>query len=319
MIPLVSVIIPTYNREALVCHAIDSVISQTYQNIEIIVVDDGSTDNTKNAINKYRTLENFSFIEQSNKGVSAARNHGVSLAKGKYISLLDSDDLFLPTKIAVQVNHFEANPNIVLLHHYFEKIDLNQKSLGVRKPDYFYGFLYPKILYYWKSLINPSCLMVKKSMYEKVSGFNETLLSSEDLDFYRKISRLGEFHIIPKSLAKVRVHDGNYSVDLSTRDYPFYKYLQRAFIEDENITIIQEKKSIGIMYAFVALNMVGKNTQDEMKIARKKSLKALSNWPLQTMPIFVILFTFIPFSIRSFIYQIVAKIKYPTSRENNDF
>ena len=126
--PLVSVVIPTYNRAKLVCEAILSVLNQTYKNIEIIVVDDGSTDNTREEIltqikgkliytndrefelitkNKNNRSEiKLKYIYQENSGVSSARNTGIRNAKGEYIALLDSDDLFLPRKIEMQVREF---------------------------------------------------------------------------------------------------------------------------------------------------------------------------------------------------------------------
>jgi len=99
--PLVSVIIPTYNRAALLCEAVDSVLQQTYRNIEVIVVDDGSTDDTTAVMEKYGDRVRYS--RRPNAGVNAARNLGFKQSKGEFIALLDSDDLWAPYKLELQV------------------------------------------------------------------------------------------------------------------------------------------------------------------------------------------------------------------------
>jgi len=99
--PAVSVIIPTFNRSKLVVNAIQSVLSQTYRDYEIIVVDDGSTDNTAEALAPY--MDRIQYVYQANLGASAAQNRGVQLARGKWISILASDDLWLPTKLEAQL------------------------------------------------------------------------------------------------------------------------------------------------------------------------------------------------------------------------
>lgn len=113
---LVSIIIPTYNNANTICRSVDSCINQTYGNIEIIVIDDGSTDNTKEVLSKYNSDERFKYIYQDNQERSTARNHGLDVAKGKYIQFLDSDDEIYPTKIEKQVNFLDANPEYFLVY-----------------------------------------------------------------------------------------------------------------------------------------------------------------------------------------------------------
>src|SRR4030042_587586 len=119
--PKVSVIITTYNRVHFVCEAIDSVLNQTFKDFEIIVVDDGSTDNTKEALKRYS--KNIFYIYQSNKGRSQARNTGLKVAKGDYIAFLDDDDIWVPHKLEKQVAFMDSNPNIGLVHTITEVID----------------------------------------------------------------------------------------------------------------------------------------------------------------------------------------------------
>ncbi|MCK5508758.1 MAG: glycosyltransferase family 2 protein, partial [Desulfobacterales bacterium] len=110
--PLVSVIIPTYNRGWILKETLNSVLAQDFTNFELIVVDDGSTDNTQDILNSYK--ENIIVLQQNNKGVSAARNMGITSASGRFIAFLDSDDLWLPKKLSIQVDFFNANTDALI-------------------------------------------------------------------------------------------------------------------------------------------------------------------------------------------------------------
>jgi glycosyltransferase involved in cell wall biosynthesis len=110
--PIVSIVIPTYNRAWTLSQAIDSVLNQAYCNRELIVVDDGSTDHTKALLATYG--EKIKIILQENRGVSAARNRGIEMASGEYIALLDSDDIWLPEKIESQIQFFKENPHALI-------------------------------------------------------------------------------------------------------------------------------------------------------------------------------------------------------------
>ena len=107
--PLVSVIIPTYNRAHYVVEAVESVLAQTHKNIEIIVVDDGSTDGAEEILDPYK--DRIRYFYQENQGVSAARNLGIRNANGQYLAFLDSDDLWLPDKTELQLNFLKENDN----------------------------------------------------------------------------------------------------------------------------------------------------------------------------------------------------------------
>ena len=138
---IVSVIIPTYNRAKYITSAIDSVLSQTYNNIEIIVVDDGSNDSTREVL--YRYGNKIRYVYQENLGVSAARNRGIELSKGEWIAFLDSDDVWFPKKLSVQMEHISERPEIdVHVTNVFisrENIEHNPLSLVSQV---FYNVLY---------------------------------------------------------------------------------------------------------------------------------------------------------------------------------
>lgn len=136
---LVSIIIPTYNNANTICNSIDSCFKQTYKNIEVIVIDDGSTDDTKKVLNEYLSNDKFKYIYQDNQERSAARNHGLDIAKGEYIQFLDSDDMLYEDKIEIQVNFLKNNEEYFMVYCGVEYINKNgqtidtleKKSLGV--------------------------------------------------------------------------------------------------------------------------------------------------------------------------------------------
>ena len=127
--PTVSVIIPTYNRRTYVQEAIDSVLAQTYPDYEIIVIDDGSTDGTDQVLHA-RYGDRIRYVWQENQGESAARNRGIALARGEYIALLDSDDLWLPDKLAKQIPFLDSHPGAVLALPQVWQINANGERLG---------------------------------------------------------------------------------------------------------------------------------------------------------------------------------------------
>jgi len=180
----VSVIIPTYNRGWTIGEAVDSVLAQDYREFELIVVDDGSTDNTPEVLDAYRgTIKVF---RQENTGVSAARNRGIAEASGRFIAFLDSDDLWLPQKLSRQVEFFNTTPDALICQT--EEVWIRS---GVRvnpkkrhqKPS---GMIFEPSLVL--CLVSPSAVMIRRSLLEIVGNFDETLPACEDYDLWLRIS-----------------------------------------------------------------------------------------------------------------------------------
>jgi glycosyltransferase involved in cell wall biosynthesis len=139
MTPRVSIIVPAYNAAAYLPYAIDSVLAQTYQDWEIVIVDDGSTDNTRAVVDAYRSRlrDRLQYIFQPNRGVSAARNHGIRAARGEFIALLDADDVWLPQRLELGVNALDADPAVGLVHSRVARIDTKGSVTGA--PDLHLG------------------------------------------------------------------------------------------------------------------------------------------------------------------------------------
>lgn len=182
--PLVSVILPTYNRDSMVRRAIDSILSQTYPHVELIVVDDGSTDNTAALLDAYG--ERINVIRRANGGVSAARNSGIRSATGEYIALLDSDDYWLPEKLAEQTAFFKSQPDALICQT--EEIWIrNGKRVNPKKRHQkFSGMIFEKTLPL--CLVSPSAVMMRRSLIDEVGLFDESLPACEDYDLWLRIS-----------------------------------------------------------------------------------------------------------------------------------
>lgn len=196
MLPLVSVIIPTYNRANMLGQAIDSVLAQKYHNFELIIIDDGSTDHTNQLIQKYSGKLFCHF--QARQGVSNARNHGIRLAKGEYICFLDSDDMWQPEKLSYQVEFMETHPEIPLC--YTEEIWIRN---GVRvnphnKHSKHSGWIFEHCLPL--CIISPSSAMLQRKLFEEVGNFDESLPACEDYDMWLRICKKYPVKLIPKPL-----------------------------------------------------------------------------------------------------------------------
>ncbi|MCZ6626138.1 MAG: glycosyltransferase [Deltaproteobacteria bacterium] len=200
MMPFVSVIIPTYNRWSMVCDAIESVLSQSYQGFELIVVDDGSEDGTVEKLSRYGSR--LSVLSQLKRGVAAARNLGVRRSCGKYLAFLDSDDLWQPRKLETQVAFMETHPEVQICQT--EEIWIRH---GVR--------VNPKKRHRKSSgdifcasldlcLVSPSAVMMTKELFERLGGFDEAFAVCEDYDLWLRVAVDTSVSLIPEPLVLKR-------------------------------------------------------------------------------------------------------------------
>jgi len=205
--PLVSVVIPTYNRAYCLGYAIDSVLNQTYKNYEIIVVDDGSTDETKNIVEQYG--DKVTYLSQQNAGVSAARNKGIKYSNGEWVAFLDSDDEWMPEKLTKQLNHINNNPCIGM-HVTNATVSMRGESVS--------GFSIsknrnlalsgdvvvakPMLLVMDVGFFTPSYL-VKRDFLHDVGLFDEQMSLYEDRDLFLRLSSKYSLGVINEQLVNV--------------------------------------------------------------------------------------------------------------------
>lgn len=312
--PLVSVVIPTRNRGQYISQALDSVFAQTFTNYEIIVVDDGSTDNTKELLTPLIQKGSIRYELQDAKGVSAARNYGVRVARAAYIAFLDSDDLFLPTKLEKQLSVFSRDKELGFVHCSFSKFDDQGQDLGVRDTARFQGQIYPSMLLEWSVLMAMPCMLMRADVLKEVGGFDEQMTWAEDLDLWRRIARRYRVGTVPEALVKVRVHAASTSFDKTGGSRGFERYLEKAFAEDPGLKEGFRKQAAAKMYAKLAQNLLGEGGAEQMQQARQHALRALAARPLQLSAMATWLASYLPMRVRHTLVGGLRSLRYPAAK-----
>ena len=201
MEPLVSVIIPTYNRANSLLRAVGSVLKQTYTNFELIIIDDGSTDNTEEVIRKFEDNRIVFIKHEFNRGGSYARNTGVKASNGGCIAFLDSDDEWVPHKLEKQINLIQIrNDEYGLIYSGFYVINKQSQIIRTFIPSE-RGDIFRKLLIK-NSIGTLSSVLVKSKYLNQVVGFDDNLESCQDWDFYLRLSKICKIDFIRESLVK---------------------------------------------------------------------------------------------------------------------
>lgn len=201
--PLVSIILPTYNGAPFLPESVESILAQTYNPYEVIIVDDGSTDNTKEVLKPFAQKIRYINLEQ-NKGLPVARNTGIRLAQGEYIAFIDADDLWLPEKLQTNVEYFGRHPDVGMVYSGHTNIDEKGRTLngGVKKrlPS---GKIFFQ-LYSEQNFIIPSSVVVRKEVFETTGLFDEQLVNCQDWDMWLRIAFYFKIEGINEPLVKYR-------------------------------------------------------------------------------------------------------------------
>lgn len=205
--PRVSVIIPAYNCERYINRAVESAIDQTYQDWEIIVVDDGSTDGTSRVLDAYRDV--IQYVYQENQGAARARNRACELAKGEFLAFLDADDFFLPEKLAKQIACFEADPSLGMVQNGWLMVDETGKDICAAMPWQVAPKLDLETFVVYKN-VRPSAMMLRREWWENLGGFDPRFPPTEDLDFALRLGLKGCKCVwLKEILTCYRQHDRN--------------------------------------------------------------------------------------------------------------
>jgi len=192
----VSVVIPTYNRKDFVLEAVKSVVEQSVSPYEIIIVDDGSTDGTGDAVRK--NFPDIVYIYQQNKGVSSARNTGIKRAKGDYVALLDSDDLWKKDKLKKHLKFIEENPQYRVSQTDEVWIRNGRFANPMKKHKKHGGFIFEKCLPL--CIVSPSAVIIEKGIFEDYGYFDETMPACEDYDMWLRVSAFEPIGLLEEKL-----------------------------------------------------------------------------------------------------------------------
>ena len=266
--PFFSVIIPTFNRSTKVKVAIESVLNQSFRDFELIVVNNGSTDNTYEILRKYNgkiSVLNYNI----NQGVSGARNYGIQNAKGKYIALLDDDDSWLKNKLQESVDFINDNPQIKI--HQSEEIwirngkRINQKKRHKMKS----GDIFKESLEL--CLISPSSVVINKDIFKKYGNFDEKLQACEDYDLWLRITKDEKIGLINKQLI---IKNGGHEDQLSRkfwgmdrfRIYSMIKLLQNS---KDNISDIKLQQTVNTIIKKTEIMIIGATKRENHKLVEQ--------------------------------------------------
>ncbi len=226
----VSVIIPSFNRANKIQRAIESVLDQTYKDFELIVVDDASTDETPEVVNRFNDERIRYHRNDSNLGGAASRNVGIKISKNDFIAFLDDDDEWLPTKLEKQVNMLkEADSSYCGVYTGLEKIldgQVISKKISRKEGELFDDLLRENIIG------STSVVLLKKGHVIEVGSFTEGLPASQELELYLRLAKKYKFKCIPEPLVRYYVHKGDqitsdYSKKLKAKRYLFKKYEEK--------------------------------------------------------------------------------------------
>jgi glycosyltransferase involved in cell wall biosynthesis len=224
----VSVIIPVYNGAAFIEAAIQSVIDQSVKDLEIIVVNDGSTDNTAELVQRFDDPR-LRRVNQTNCGLAAARNRGIEVANGTYIAFLDADDRWLPTKLARQIEILERRPEVGLVYGGYELIDAFGTRLTKRQPR---AIPEPAL----RSLVRSNLVagsattsIVRRVVLDEVGGFDEMLPAGEDWDLWIRITRCSDLAFVPETVAQIRLHNLNMTSQATRMERGLLAVVDKAF------------------------------------------------------------------------------------------
>ena len=247
--PLISVILPVYNGERTIEETIRSVLNQTFSDFELIIINDGSQDNTLKAIEKIEDtrIQVFSY---PNAGQAASRNRGISKAKGEYIAFIDADDLWTHDKLEAQLDALQEHPTAALAYSWTDYIDESGKLLHPGRHTTANGKVLEKLIVN-NFLENGSNPLIRKSVFEKVGVFEESLPPAEDWDLWLRTAEEYEFVCVPAAQILYRVTVNSSSSNIIKQEIQCRKVLDSAFDRAPNSLQSLKPKSFANLYKYL--------------------------------------------------------------------
>lgn len=229
MNPKISIIIPTYNRANLLPFALKSAISQTCEDFELLILDDASTDNTREVIAPFLEDSRVRLISHpENIGINANRNYGLSIAKGEYIALLDSDDTWLdPSKLKRQADLLDSHPDHGIVGTFAKKIDLEGKEIGEISLKAADSSIRRNMMI--KNQLIQSSVLIRKEALDKAGWYDENMPIWEDYELWLRIGETYKLRNIPEFLTGYRVHAGNISKESQLKSIKAYEMIYKLY------------------------------------------------------------------------------------------
>lgn len=286
MSPKVSVVIPAWNAAAFIEKTLDSVAAQTLKDYEVVVVDDGSSDDTSAVVTRWleRTKTPGRCITQANKKIAGARNTGMRAAQGTFVALLDHDDLWYPEKLAVSMAELEAHPDVDLVCHW-ENVVKDGKTLRVAMNGPEEAATYEALLFKGNAL-SPSGSTFKREKALSIGGFREDpqFNTVEDYDFWMRLARVAKFRFIPKALGEYQVVER-----AASRRVVYHHDATEALLRDHFKTLygdapglaarLKMRRRLSAVYRSALGQLLERGTEPELR--RSYCAKMMSAFPFE--------------------------------------
>jgi glycosyltransferase involved in cell wall biosynthesis len=263
---LISVIIPVFNGEKTIKETIESVLNQTFSDLELIVVDDGSSDSTLNILSRVPDprLKVFSY---ANAGVSVSRNRGFSHACGEYISFLDADDLWTPDKLEAQLQALAANPLAAVAYSWVDYIDSTGKFFRSGNHITANGNIYERLLID-NLLENGSNPLIRRQALAETGSFNQKMSPAEDWDMWLRLSVRHHFVAVPKPQVLYRMSTNSLSTNVLRMEAATLELIESAFVEAPSSLQHLKQRSLATLYHYLTFKTL------EAPSARQNGLTA---------------------------------------------
>jgi len=257
MAPIVSIIVPLYNCERFIAQTIESVIQQTVQSFELLVIDDGSTDGSRQIVNEYAMQdERVKYSYQENAGVSVARNRGFKKSKGRFVAFLDSDDVWLPDNLSLKLKKFEDD-DIGLVHSDGLLIDEEAKRSETILSGMEGRVLEAMLLWDGTQIPGPSSVLIRRDVLEAVGLFDENLSTAADKDLFIRIASQYRIGRLPEVTWYYRIHGNNMHKNIAVMERDILRIYAKARSSNLFFTRNFERKCFSTMYLILAASWAG--------------------------------------------------------------
>jgi len=273
----VSVIIPTFNRRDYITIALDSVLTQTYKDYEIIIIDDGSSDNTKEVLKPYQNR--IRYFYQQNSGIPATRNRGIREAHGEYITFLDSDDYWLPEKLELQIECFKQNPHYGMVATRCSSISPDGRFRKKNRPGKS-GWVLNSL--FKANFIRTSSAMIRKECFERVGLFDQSLPECEEYDMWLRIAKQYPIGFINKPLTVYTDNPQGVSINSLSGRLLRIKVLEKDYLK-ECIPSALYRRRLASNYHYLGRHYLDSGERNE---GRKYLKHAITLYPLNPKILF---------------------------------
>lgn len=277
--PRISIVTPTYNRAGFIAQAVDSVLAQSVADWELLIVDDGSSDNTQEVLAAYQKDPRIHYFYQANQGQSIARNNALKRAQGDFVAFLDSDDLWCPDKLERQLALFQKHPDVGVVHGDESTIDEAGQEIGRENMLRYSGRITPQLLA--DNSVSIVTALVRRECFDEMGGFQASHGVADDYDLWLRFSARYRFHYEPGIVASYRVMADQISSD-KRRRFAANELIIKNFLHEFSGSVSRNEKRWGLarFYSRAARYFA---SNGERKRALRAIVIAFRNAPLDSV------------------------------------